>query len=150
MKVTGVKTELITAGATELLPLLERMITELEEGSVIAIASKIVSLRSPLLALGCRTSSHADRTRVITSYEDLRRFRGGTPRCRVVFGPLPSATGESPGKSGAWRQGITRRGGCLLTDQRAMVMPGGAAPGPAALWNEGNGCDCSASADRVV
>lgn len=44
MNVTGVKTELITAGATELLPLLERVITELEEGSVIAITSKIVSL----------------------------------------------------------------------------------------------------------
>lgn len=44
MKVTGVKTELITAGATELLPLLERVINELEEGSVIAITSKIVSL----------------------------------------------------------------------------------------------------------
>ncbi len=44
MKVTGVKTERITAGATELLPLLERVITELAEGSVIAITSKIVSL----------------------------------------------------------------------------------------------------------
>jgi len=44
MKATAVKTELITAGATALLPLLERVITELEEGSVIAITSKIVSL----------------------------------------------------------------------------------------------------------
>jgi dihydrofolate synthase / folylpolyglutamate synthase len=44
MKVTGVKTERITAGAIELLLLLERVITELEEGSVIAITSKIVSL----------------------------------------------------------------------------------------------------------
>jgi putative folate metabolism gamma-glutamate ligase len=44
MKVTGVKTERITAGATELLHLLERVITELEEGSVVAITSKIVSL----------------------------------------------------------------------------------------------------------
>jgi dihydrofolate synthase / folylpolyglutamate synthase len=44
MKVTGVKTERITARATELLPLLERVIAELEEGSVIAITSKIVSL----------------------------------------------------------------------------------------------------------
>jgi putative folate metabolism gamma-glutamate ligase len=44
MKATAVKTELITAGATALLPLLERAITELEEGSVIAITSKIVSL----------------------------------------------------------------------------------------------------------
>lgn len=44
MRVTGVETERITAGATELLPLLERVITELEDGSVIAITSKIVSL----------------------------------------------------------------------------------------------------------
>jgi putative folate metabolism gamma-glutamate ligase len=44
MKVTGVKTERITAGATGLLALLERVITELDEGSVIAITSKIVSL----------------------------------------------------------------------------------------------------------
>jgi F420-0:gamma-glutamyl ligase len=44
MKVTGVRTELVSAGATELLPLLERVITELAEGSVIAITSKIVSL----------------------------------------------------------------------------------------------------------
>jgi dihydrofolate synthase / folylpolyglutamate synthase len=44
VKVTGVKTERITAGATELLPLLERAITEVEDGSVIAITSKIVSL----------------------------------------------------------------------------------------------------------
>jgi dihydrofolate synthase / folylpolyglutamate synthase len=44
MKVTSVKTERITAGATELLPLLGRVITELDEGSVIAITSKIVSL----------------------------------------------------------------------------------------------------------
>jgi putative folate metabolism gamma-glutamate ligase len=44
MKVAAIKTELITAGATELLPLLERVISDLEEGSVIAITSKIVSL----------------------------------------------------------------------------------------------------------
>jgi putative folate metabolism gamma-glutamate ligase len=44
MKVTSVKTERITAGATELLPLLERVITEVHDGSVIAITSKIVSL----------------------------------------------------------------------------------------------------------
>jgi dihydrofolate synthase / folylpolyglutamate synthase len=44
MKVTGVKTERITAGAVELLQLLERVVTELGEGSVVAITSKIVSL----------------------------------------------------------------------------------------------------------
>ena len=44
MKVTALKTELITAGATELLPLLGRVINDLEEGSVIAVTSKIVSL----------------------------------------------------------------------------------------------------------
>jgi dihydrofolate synthase / folylpolyglutamate synthase len=44
MKVTSVKTERITAGATELLPLLERVITGVDDGSVIAITSKIVSL----------------------------------------------------------------------------------------------------------
>jgi dihydrofolate synthase / folylpolyglutamate synthase len=44
MKVTGVKTDRITAGATELLPLLERVIAGVEDGSVIAITSKIVSL----------------------------------------------------------------------------------------------------------
>jgi putative folate metabolism gamma-glutamate ligase len=44
MKVTALKTELITAGVTELLPLLERVINDLEEGSVVAITSKIVSL----------------------------------------------------------------------------------------------------------
>jgi len=44
MKVTGVRTERVTAGATELIPLLERVIPELDEGSVIAITSKIVSL----------------------------------------------------------------------------------------------------------
>jgi dihydrofolate synthase / folylpolyglutamate synthase len=44
MKVTSVKTERITAGATELLPLLERVIPGVANGSVIAITSKIVSL----------------------------------------------------------------------------------------------------------
>ncbi|HXB46513.1 MAG TPA: coenzyme F420-0:L-glutamate ligase [Streptosporangiaceae bacterium] len=44
MKVAALKTELITAGATELLALLERVINDLEEGSVVAITSKIVSL----------------------------------------------------------------------------------------------------------
>lgn len=44
MNVAALKTELITAGATQLLPLLERVINGLEEGSVIAITSKIVSL----------------------------------------------------------------------------------------------------------
>jgi dihydrofolate synthase / folylpolyglutamate synthase len=44
MKVTSVKTERITAGATELLPLLERVIAGVADGSVIAITSKIVSL----------------------------------------------------------------------------------------------------------
>lgn len=44
MKVTSVRTERITAGATELLPLLERVIADVEEGSVIAVTSKIVSL----------------------------------------------------------------------------------------------------------
>lgn len=44
MKVTSVRTTLITAGATELIPMLERVIAELDEGSVIAITSKIVSL----------------------------------------------------------------------------------------------------------
>jgi dihydrofolate synthase / folylpolyglutamate synthase len=44
MKVTSVKTERITAGATELLPLLERVIPDVADGSVIAITSKIVSL----------------------------------------------------------------------------------------------------------
>jgi len=44
MKVAALRTELITAGATELIPLLERVIDSLEEGSVIAITSKIVSL----------------------------------------------------------------------------------------------------------
>jgi putative folate metabolism gamma-glutamate ligase len=44
MRVIGVKTKLITAGDTELIPLLEHVIAQLEEGSVIAITSKIVSL----------------------------------------------------------------------------------------------------------
>jgi dihydrofolate synthase / folylpolyglutamate synthase len=44
VKVTGVKTERITAGATELLPLLERVIADVEDRSVIAITSKLVSL----------------------------------------------------------------------------------------------------------
>jgi putative folate metabolism gamma-glutamate ligase len=44
MRVIGVKTKLITAGSTELLPLLEDVIPQLDEGSVIAITSKIVSL----------------------------------------------------------------------------------------------------------
>lgn len=44
MKVTSVKTERITAGATELLPLLDRAIADVADGSVIAITSKIVSL----------------------------------------------------------------------------------------------------------
>ena len=44
MRVTSVKTERITARSTELLPLLERVVAEMEEGSVIAITSKIVSL----------------------------------------------------------------------------------------------------------
>jgi dihydrofolate synthase / folylpolyglutamate synthase len=44
VKVAAVKTELITTGATELLPLLGRVINDLEEGSVIAITSKIVSI----------------------------------------------------------------------------------------------------------
>lgn len=44
MRVISVRTKLITAGAAELVPVLERVITELEEGSVIAITSKIVSL----------------------------------------------------------------------------------------------------------
>jgi putative folate metabolism gamma-glutamate ligase len=44
MKVTALKTELITAGVAELLPLLERVLDDLEEGSVIAVTSKIVSL----------------------------------------------------------------------------------------------------------
>src|ERR1700757_5195814 len=44
MKVAALKTELITAGATTLLALLERVINDLEEGSVVAITSKIVSL----------------------------------------------------------------------------------------------------------
>ena len=44
MKVTSIRTERITAGATELLPLLEQMIPDVEDGSVIAITSKIVSL----------------------------------------------------------------------------------------------------------
>jgi dihydrofolate synthase / folylpolyglutamate synthase len=44
VKVAAIKTELITAGATELLPLLERVINDLEEGSVVAITSKIVSI----------------------------------------------------------------------------------------------------------
>ncbi len=44
MRVTGVRTERIAAGATELLPLLERVITDVADGSVIAITSKIVSL----------------------------------------------------------------------------------------------------------
>jgi dihydrofolate synthase / folylpolyglutamate synthase len=44
MKVAALKTELVTVGATELIPLLERVIDDLEEGSVIAITSKIVSL----------------------------------------------------------------------------------------------------------
>jgi dihydrofolate synthase / folylpolyglutamate synthase len=44
MKVAAVQTELINANAIELLPLLERVVTDLEESSVIAITSKIVSL----------------------------------------------------------------------------------------------------------
>lgn len=44
MRVISVRTKLITAGAAELVPVLERVITELDEGSVIAITSKIVSL----------------------------------------------------------------------------------------------------------
>jgi dihydrofolate synthase / folylpolyglutamate synthase len=44
MRVTSVKTERITAGATELLPLLERVIADVADGSVIAITSKVVSL----------------------------------------------------------------------------------------------------------
>ena len=44
VKVAAIKTELITAGATELLPLLIRVITDVEEGSVIAVTSKIVSI----------------------------------------------------------------------------------------------------------
>ncbi len=44
MKVTSVKTERVAAGTTELLPLLDRVITEVDDGSVIAITSKIVSL----------------------------------------------------------------------------------------------------------
>ena len=44
MKVAALKTELITAGATTLLALLERVISDLDEGSVVAVTSKIVSL----------------------------------------------------------------------------------------------------------
>jgi dihydrofolate synthase / folylpolyglutamate synthase len=44
MKVSALKTELITAGATTLLALLERAISDLDEGSVVAVTSKIVSL----------------------------------------------------------------------------------------------------------
>jgi dihydrofolate synthase / folylpolyglutamate synthase len=44
MKVTSVRTERITAGATELLPLLERATADVPDGSVIAISSKVVSL----------------------------------------------------------------------------------------------------------
>jgi dihydrofolate synthase / folylpolyglutamate synthase len=44
MKVSGVRTERITAGVTGLLPLLERVLADVEDGSVIAITSKIVSL----------------------------------------------------------------------------------------------------------
>jgi hypothetical protein len=33
-----------------------------------------------------------------------------------------------PGKVGCVASRVTRDGGCLLTDQRAMVMPGAAAP----------------------
>jgi dihydrofolate synthase / folylpolyglutamate synthase len=44
MKVTSVRTERITAGAIELLPLLERVLADVPDGSVIAITSKVVSL----------------------------------------------------------------------------------------------------------
>jgi putative folate metabolism gamma-glutamate ligase len=44
MKVAALKTEVITAGAAELLSVLEGVLTDLDEGSVIAITSKIVSL----------------------------------------------------------------------------------------------------------
>lgn len=44
MKVTGVKTAIITAGAMSLTDLLDSAITNLEEGSVVAITSKVVSL----------------------------------------------------------------------------------------------------------
>jgi dihydrofolate synthase / folylpolyglutamate synthase len=44
MKVTSIRTERIAAGATELLPLLDRVIADVDDGSVIAITSKIVSL----------------------------------------------------------------------------------------------------------
>ena len=44
MKVTAVTTEVITAGAVKLTALLERSLHGLEEGSVVAVTSKIVSL----------------------------------------------------------------------------------------------------------
>jgi dihydrofolate synthase / folylpolyglutamate synthase len=44
MKVSGVRTERITAGVTGLLSLLGRVLADVEDGSVIAITSKIVSL----------------------------------------------------------------------------------------------------------
>jgi putative folate metabolism gamma-glutamate ligase len=44
VKVAALKTEVITAGVTELVPLLDRVVNDLQEGSIIAITSKIVSL----------------------------------------------------------------------------------------------------------
>lgn len=44
MLITTIKTDTISANATDLITLLDTAITSLEEGSVVAITSKIVSL----------------------------------------------------------------------------------------------------------